>query len=130
MCKFCNTNIQGNDDNARENNKTILTRKRYYLPLRYAGRRIFLSSSLNIPQHPLTQLAIILFPGDHDILPSQRFSVDFVVVLWRNLMSYAWHMTGDGIPITHRAVQAFKNKTLTKLMKSCRRSKRMLKIVI
>ena len=39
--------------------------KTAYLPLKCAGRRNFLNSSLKIPQHPRIQLAMIHFFSNH-----------------------------------------------------------------
>ena len=38
-----------------------------YLPLKCAGRRNFLISSLNTPQHPLIQLAMLVLSSFHYI---------------------------------------------------------------
>ena len=110
---------------ALGNNQTIWTRKQSYLPLRCAGRRNFLISSLNIPQHPFKQLAIICFSGNYDISSLFTLYVDFIVVFVAKFLSYAWHMTGEyALPI--RLCRSFK-KNSTKLKKGSERNKILLK---
>ena len=62
-----------------------------YLPLKFAGRRNFLSSSLKMPQHPLIQLAILFLPC------SVLFYHAIFVYFCCKFLSHAWHMTVENI---------------------------------